>query len=186
MKKSAAQKWYRPRYRNRTAQVRPILKKYQLSSVLYVGASWRRQQFVGSLAKAAKYVDVLEAWPDNVKALHTNVNFRNVIQGDVRDIDKLIRQSYDLVFWWHGPEHVTEEEASSVIDSLREIAKVVILGCPWGILRQDAAYDNPYEQHQSALYPSFFEERGFLVSTMGQQDKGGSNITAWLETDWRD
>jgi len=40
-------------------------------------------------------------------------------------------------------------------------------------------YDNPFEKHVSAIYPTDFEGSDFNVSTIGSPDFPGSNILAW-------
>ena len=41
--------------------------------------------------------------------------YENVIQGDVREIDKIISKFYDVIVWWHGPEHIEKEKLESTL-----------------------------------------------------------------------
>ena len=78
--------------------------------------------------KSAGYdITILEVWPKNVVDLKA-AGF-NVIQGDVREY--MPEHPYDVVFWWHGPEHVHKQELMPTIDKILSYTnQALITGCP--------------------------------------------------------
>ena len=70
---------------------------------------------------------------------------RNKVQGDVRNITNVdgLDDQYDIVLWWHGPEHVKKEEFADILAQLKSKARLaVVVGCPHGQYRQGASYGN--------------------------------------------
>lgn len=165
-------------------------------TMLYIGANPRRFELMDLFwAEAPQMkVDLMEAWKDNVKGLE-NLNakygiFRNIYHADVRDISRfftiiyadLIVDIYDVVMFWHGPEHLTKTENLPVLDGLEVIAKkYVILGCPWGNFPQKDVGGNPFEEHKSSLYTVDFTSLGYKASTIKKPNKRGGHILAWKE-----
>ena len=151
-------------------------------SVLYVGARASRTEFAAELAAAGAVIDVLEVWEQNVNDLRAAAPpwLRHVFHHDVRNVDLLPLPHYDVVFWWHGPEHVTRLEAQRTAMKLRRIADLVVLGCPWGDYPQGALGGNPHEEHVWAPEPEEFEALGFDVEVLPPKGRGG-NILSW----WR-
>lgn len=147
-------------------------------SLLYIGASGRRQKTLGLFINRGYDYTILEIWHPNVEWLRKR--FKNVIEGDVRDIDDFNLGVFDIVCWWHGPEHVKENEVVPIFDKLKNMTKeILIAACPWGIYEQDAVDGNLHEIHFSYLYPEFFEKLGWKTSTFGKRDVKGSNLLAW-------
>ncbi len=175
------------RFKNRTESVATIPDIFENSTMLYIGANKLRTQLTDLFENRCSNmtIDVLEIWHENVKYLRGLKKFNGVMQGDVREIDKLFKpNSYDIVMWWHGPEHIEIQELAKTLDKLKRVAKkLVILGCPWGIYVQGEEYGNPYEKHISHLTLDFFKNHGFLTSVVGTRDIPGSNITAWWKKD---
>jgi hypothetical protein len=157
--------------------------KYQ--SVLYIGANQKRQHFVDRFEKSNyNEIVILEVFKENFEFLKTKFNqttsgIFDVIHGDVRDIDKILKKTFDVVFFWHGIEHLNESEIESILKKLERISKVVVLGLPYGKYEQGPEYGNPFEEHLSAIYPSFLENLGYKTDVLGKPDKKGSNIMAW-------
>ena len=126
-------------------------------------------------------MDVLEIWEPNIEALQKLNFFNKVIQGDVREIYKYVDQDYDVIFWWHGPEHIKKEELESTLNNIEDLATtMVVLGCPWGDYPQGALEKNPYEVHVSAYQPGDFRDLGYQVEWLPPEGRGG-NILAWKE-----
>lgn len=177
----------RPGLLRREAQVRAnVPEVFSYKTVLYIGARRSRMQLVDLFHEAGYAIDVIEIYPPNVEALKaTNADrrwFREILQGDVRESEKFALDPYDVVVWWHGPEHVSKHELPGVIKGLMALTKkVLILGCPFGQIEQGISYGNVHETHSAYLYPEDFTALGFLANTIGPRDKGGSNIMAW----WR-
>ena len=148
--------------------------------VLYVGANRHAAPtFVAELREAGCEVHLLEAFADNVAHYENDAagTFDSVTQGDVRDVAGWGR-TFDAILWWHGPEHLPTDEWPGVLANLETLAPLVCIGCPWGIWEQGATGGNPYEEHQSAIYPADLTGLGYEVVLIGQQDRAGF-MAAW-------
>jgi len=150
---------------------------FSYHTVLYIGARSERFDY-GEEFKAANYkITILEAFHDNVLYLNQLPWIANVLEGDIRTYN--FSSTYDVVFWWHGPEHIYDNELESTVHKIECIAtKLVVLGCPWGIFLQGSAYGNPFENHVAYLDYEIFERLGYTVECLGQKDAYGSNITS--------
>jgi len=159
-------------------------KKY--NNVLYVGANKKRQHFLDifEMAGYSKIV-ILEIFLENIKFLTTkfkNSKIHSIVHGDVRNVDKLNLNKFDVIFFWHGIDLLPENDITPTIKKLENIGnKLLVLGIPYGrYLKDDTIYDNNLnEDHVSPIYPSFLEDLGFEVRTLGLSDKIGSSIIAW-------
>lgn len=160
-----------------------VFEKDKYKSVLYVGANKRRQYFLDWFEKANyDKIVVLEAFKENVDCLKANSKgwtpALDIIHGDIRDAE-FTRDRFDVVMFWHGPEHLSQKEITPVLQRLESMANVVILGCPYGVYLQGAEYNNPYEEHLSHLYPHVLEKMGYTVDTIGEAGQNTANILAW-------
>jgi hypothetical protein len=148
--------------------------------VLYVGAKARKRMPTGlwHLRRCSEEIVCLEIWEPNVKALRKTDFFDEVWHGDIADRATLLSVAgrFDLIFWWHGPEHVSFPQAIDTCNRLH--AAVVVCACPWGKYEQGACFGNPYEVHASALLPEDFERLGYEVTVSGKRDVPKSNIFA--------
>ena len=127
-------------------------------------------------------VVILEAWKQNVEMIREMKKYE-VVEGDVRQADDYFQpESFDLVIWWHGPEHVPFEQLGVTFDKLKRIARrYIVVGCPWGHYSRRAFGGNPFEVHHCHLDTGFFEDMGFKTATVGRRNKHGSHITAWWD-----
>ena len=159
-------------------------------SVLYVGANMERMQFVPEFHAAGFAIDVVEIHKPNTDELIKfnermiaagDVWFRNIINTDVRNIWKLDELlSYDVVFWWHGPEHVPIFDFEKTMLMLEKFAmRLIVTGCPWGTYHQTAVRGNPHERHVSHLTVREFINIGYATNTIGRKNVRGSNLLAW-------
>ncbi|MDP2652064.1 MAG: hypothetical protein Q8O94_02920 [bacterium] len=150
---------------------------FNCKSVLYIGAKKKRSHYADNFVKAGAFVSVLEAHKPNIDGLVDEPWIHELIHGDVRlyETDK----KYDVVFWWHGPEHIESNLLSYVVAKLEAIAtKGVVLACPWGKYIQGASGGNEYEVHLSHYHHEIFESMGYEVECLGIMDVPGSNITS--------
>jgi len=190
MNKEEAVKQQRKKCSTRWPTISSILNfyGYKWKSCLYVGAHHKRFEQAERIKKVVSYMDLLEIWLPNVEYLKKNIEttpFRNIIQGDVRRVQKIVKQKYDLVMWWHGPEHIPQEEIPATVKHIKKVTnKVIILGCPWGVYEQGAAYGNPHEEHRCHLHPEFFQKMGLLTTTVSQPGHKLGHITAWMDVNW--
>lgn len=145
---------------------RPIFQNG--TSVLQVGArtggSWikvfRHFEDIGY-----NHFDVLEIFPKNVERLKWE-NLNKKMCGDVRNIDKIegSQTSYDVIIWWHGPEHVTKKDFEKTLPKLLAKSKIgVIVGMPNGKWEQGKIYGNKWEEHISTWKPKDLEKLGAEV-----------------------
>lgn len=150
-------------------------------TLLYVGASQRRQHLLPLFVKNGYHITILEAWHRNAVYVAKHVAGVNaVICGDVRNAERMLRDRFDVTMWWHGPEHIPAQDLPPTLAALEALAKkLVVLASPWGRYDQDAVDGNPYERHLSSIYPDTLEELGYKTSTLGSIDVRGSNLLAW-------
>lgn len=196
MSRERARKLIRKKYGSRGGSIIAVVQHIKFESALYIGASARvknpktgailkKLYYADKLAKRCGYVDLLEVWPDNIKGLKGTPPFRKFILGDARAIDECVNQRYDLIFWWHGPEHIHEHEIFPTVERMKRVCnRHIIFGCPWGIYEQGAVYGNPYEEHMSHLHPEFYQKLGFITSTVSQPNHKMGNITSWMDVRW--
>jgi len=153
-------------------------------TLLYIGARLPDGlRGIPEIQNAGYTVTILDVWPGNVQELREAG--WNVTQGDVRDAARVFkRKQFDVVFWWHGPEHVEKLELGKVVSGLKKIARrLLVAGCPWGLYEQGEEYGNPHERHVAHLEPEDLIVAGLPhTRTYGVRDTGyPSHITAW----WR-
>lgn len=124
---------------------------------------------------------ILEIFEPNVENFikHAPVEDHDRITlGNLRNIGNLFSRKYDVLFHWHGPEHVEKQEFLSDLPELINITeKLIILGCPNGHEDQDEAYGNPFEKHVSFWTEEDFHQLGF--ETVLVTDKKPGHITAY-------
>ncbi|MCF7861261.1 hypothetical protein K9M79_03360 [Candidatus Woesearchaeota archaeon] len=153
----------------------PEIFKYK--TVLYIGARTDRFDYSEFFKEEFYDITVLEAYEPNCEYLKNIPWIKKVICADVRTFSS--KKKYDIVFWWHGPEHIDIKDLKKTLDNLETMCtKMVVLGCPWGEYKQNDLYGNPYEKHLSAFKPSDFEKLGYKTICTGVPNEKGSNITA--------
>ena len=162
---------------NRTESLNRLVPDlYKYNSVLYIGARPDRFDYLDDFIRLQYQVTVIEPFYENYKWLRTVPGIEEVIRMEVQEL-VFWEDTYDVVFWWHGPEHVEEDELPSIMRELEKTAnKIVVMGCPWGKVPQGAIYHNPYEKHRWYVTPEHFD--GYDVECLGMVNKLGSNITA--------
>lgn len=159
------------------AHVDAILGKHERA--LYVGAKvWRGRLPTGLevLRRHSRRVECVEAWRPNVEDLRSTRWFDAVHHGDFHGTSAT--STYDLVFWWHGPEHLWFFDAIAALGSGSGKHDIVV-ACPWGTSPQGDVGGNPYEVHRSSLLPEDFDRLGYSVSVFGGRDARRSQILAW-------
>ncbi len=181
--------WKR-RAKARKRAVLKIPKILDYKTLLYIGANPHRIELLDLFYKAGYKIDVLEIFPANVKGLK-ELNkkekiFNKIYEGDVKEIEEIITdKTYDVVCWWHGPEHVEKHHIKSTLLQLEGLTDhIIFTGCPWGKYPQGAEYGNTHEEHKSCLYLLFFRKLGYKTRTTKIKiNKRGSNILAWKVMD---
>lgn len=159
--------------------IRPFLPELfdNPGTLLYIGARVDAHSWLEDLLSAGHKITILEIWPENIRGLEKT---QLVILGDVRSVDDLFGNAFDYIFYWHGPEHLAMPDIEPTLQKLESrCSRLIALACPWGDYPQGAHMGNPYEVHQSTLYPEFFQVLGYNVRVDGEADKAGSEIVAW-------
>ena len=160
----------------------PDLFSGKYKSVLYVGANHLRQHFLPDFVKYYQRITVIEVFERNVTYLKEHYGKPNVdiIRGDVRNVGDLVRERFDICFFWHGPEHLERNEIAGMLSTLEQLTNhIVILGMPYGHYMQGPEYENVHESHMWDIYPEDMEAFGYRTDTIGKPDDTLSNMMAW-------
>lgn len=170
--------------RNRVKRERQLLRCIptilDYKTLLYIGARKGLTQMLDLFINASYTIDILEIWPENVAGLKDLKGVRNIIEGDVRNVHKMNFTTYDIVMWWHGPEHVYWQELEKILNNLKKLSnKFVVIACPLGVVPQGGKHENLAERHVSSLYPEIFTGFGWETDTIGEVDVSGSNLLVW-------
>lgn len=153
-------------------------------TLLYIGARRGATQMLNLFVDASYTIDIIEIWPENVCGLKDMKGIRRITQGDVRDISKMNFALYDVVMWWHGPEHVHWRELEKTLNDLKELSKkITIVACPLGVCKQGGKRDNIHERHLISLYPEIFEGFGWKTNTLIEKTAQRSNLLAWSKNE---
>jgi len=155
---------------------------FSYKTVLYIGASPARQILTKEFKDHGAVIDLVEVWSPNLDSLiktHIGV-FDNFILGDVRKLNEVINRTYDVVCWWHGPEHVTKDEFESTLQGLTKYTNhLVVVACPYGNYPQGALEGNQFEIHHQALTPEDFHRIGWYAISFGKKHNPWSWVMAW-------
>jgi len=147
-------------------------------NLLYVGARESRIDYGTELREAGYQITILEIYPPNVVALKNTVKWAEIVEGDVRS-PPFGSDSFDVIFWWHGPEHIEIDELEGALVELEKMAThAVVLGCPWSTYCQGDLEGNPHECHVAHLEGPELKEMGYSICQTGTRGEPGSNIAA--------
>jgi hypothetical protein len=108
----------------------------------------------------------LEIFERNCQVGRSKYPNHSFINGDVRNIKELTNEKFDLIFWWHGPEHVYENELVKTITDIETKLNnngVIILGSPDGWQEQHNDDGNIHNDHYSGPDTAFYESIGYDV-----------------------
>lgn len=151
--------------------------------MLYVGGHLRygrNLQMSAYFRKAGYTIDVIEIFPDNVIQLSNVQWIKRLIEGDIRLFDPYM--TYDLVVFWHGPEHLEKDEVLALLDKMKTYANAIIFATPNGRYNQGPEYGNPAENHASTWYADDFTRLDMIASAIGNPDEENGNIVAyWMK-----
>lgn len=156
-----------------------LFKKWgrQPKSLLYVGwrydcKPWWHDTYCPMLG--IEKIGVLEVFPKNHSDLEQQVwsgryNVQPIL-GNVMNIGSHVKpKEWDIIFWDHGPEHVTRDQLDQVTPVLMETAGSLLLYCcPWGDWPQGAEDGNEHEIHRNAVSKEQLVNLGLTVSTFGK------------------
>ena len=164
-------------YTNRLKQlVACIPDVFDHKSVLYVGGGNRLQVF-DEFVKHNYIIDLVEVFFPNIIKLKDVKGIRTIYNKNIEFFDP--KEKYDIVFFWHGIEHIEKEDVSKLLRRMSKYAKLIVLGMPYGEYEQGELYNNPFEKHISAWYPADLQKFGFECDTIGKKNTKRSNLIAW-------
>ncbi len=155
---------------------------FDYKTVLYIGIEKYRCVFIKNLVEHGYIIDLLEIWKphaDHYREANKKLCiFRDIYNGDVRKIDEvIIGKKYDVVFWFHGPEHILKDQIPETFNKIKKYTKkLLVMACPHGESESPARDGNIYNEHYCALYPQDFIDLGF--NAISENDV---RIKAW----WR-
>jgi len=127
---------------------------------------------------------ILELFPANVENfLHhaPQEDHHRITQGDIRDVAVLFKRKFDVVFHWHGPEHLAREDYLSILPDLTAATDtLLLLGCPDGHEEQGMAYGNPFEEHISFWTVEEFHRLDFVTDIVSDRNPGHISAAKFL------
>lgn len=179
---------WRLRAKRRKKQItRNIRGLHKFKTLLYVGANKDRIEMLDLFHDWGYEIDVLEVWPPNVEELkkldQQHDIFREIICGDIMDCMLDVHYGpYDVVMFWHGPEHIKKKFLSELIFNMERLAKhFVIMAAPIGKYEQGEVNGNPHEIHEGYLYPEDFDDFRYEVDILKRRKNKprGSNMVIW-------
>lgn len=133
--------------------------------------------FVGEMFPTIQHFEHLEIEEKFVKRNSKKQNplICNVTLGDVRNIGEIYgNNSVDLLFWSQGPEHILREEWPATFKQLEDVAKVVVMQCPWG-----AGYDDNIYHVSKSIREGELEKFGYTCLYNGEEDTRDAGIIAY-------
>jgi len=123
-------------------------------------------------------LEIFQANVDNFLSTAPEKDHHRIHLGNLTEVDNLFSQPFDVLFHWHGPEHLDKKQYLNLLPKIEKMtAKLLILGCPNGHEDQGEAYGNPYEKHISFWTEDDFHQLGF--KTILVSDKKPGHITAY-------
>ena len=149
-------------------------------SLLYVGANQLRPPFHAQRLKQHGWeLHLLEIFPGNIAHHQSTGLFSSLTLGDVRTVG-IMQNQFDCVMWWHGCEHIPEEDLPNTLKRLEQLAPNIVLGCPDGYSPQATVYGNAAEQHQWSVEAGDLRALGYQV--VGYAPVGRKHLLAWKIT----
>lgn len=152
---------------------------FQPRTMLYVG--WRHDchpWWHRTLAPALgiEKVTLLEVFPPNVSDAEEKIwngYFKvptNVIQGNILEPTRYFNKGeFDVIYWDHGPEHVTKAQFDVITPILQNMRnKLLLYSCPWGDWPQGAEGKNEHERHLWSVDVKDMQDLGMSVYTVGK------------------
>lgn len=144
--------------------------------------------FISNGAKSCEYLEIFEPYI-RTKSIVGEKPYKITV-GDVRNIKSIFTEnSFDVIVWSHGPEHVTFEEFGTVFNDMCYIAKdLIFLAMPYGS-HWDKSCDRPkngneHERHkQKNILEDTFDSYGFNFNKkiLGEINTIEGQICLWKE-----
>lgn len=167
--------------------LRELFDKHGIQSVLNVGYRQYdniRTRWWIDICRANNIdwhiLEIFEPNVTNFKQHAPSADHHRITQGDIKEIDTILPQKFDVIIHWHGPEHLLKDEYIELLPTIESCAKkMVLLGSPNGIEEQGIAFNNPNEEHISFWSEEDYQKLGYKTEHV--YDKAPGHITAWKE-----
>jgi cyclopropane fatty-acyl-phospholipid synthase-like methyltransferase len=103
--------------------------------------------YARTLRKPGQEWTGVEVWEPYVERFMLNELYDQVIIADLRSLDYSQFEPVDLAICGDVLEHMTKDEALSVVDRLLDVSRFLMISIPIVHYPQDEMEGNPYEKH---------------------------------------
>jgi len=164
-------------------EIREAVKDMGIKSILNVGLgihggvdSIRWLRFLDEVFPGDLDFVTLELFDEYIEKKVNNPYIRDVVAGDVRLIDEVFDEdSFDLVFWSAGPEHIYKDEWADTFRRIDIVAKkLCIIHLPWG-----SGYDKDKTHLSKSTRCGEMELFGFECLYGGDEDTKQGSIKGY-------
>lgn len=107
------------------------------------GQDWAVDQ--GELAGA--HWTGIEVWTPYIKEFDLEAKYNTLVNEDIRTVDYSTLGLFDVAIAGDVLEHMSKEDAVSVVAKVLEVSKYLIINIPIIYYPQGESHDNPYEEH---------------------------------------
>lgn len=121
----------------------------EISRILDLGAgsgTYSRLIKSANILKDAEWIAV-EAWKPYIDKFNLNSHYSSVINQDIRKLNWEAMGNFDVTIAGDVLEHVTKEDAISIVKNILNISKNLIISIPVVHYPQEAVEGNPFEVH---------------------------------------
>jgi len=98
------------------------------------------------ILKHANWTGV-EAWKPYIDQYNLTTRYNNIVNADIRTIDYSKFEKFDLAFAGDVLEHMTKEEAVTLVENILAISSILIISIPIIHYPQEEYEGNPFEAH---------------------------------------
>jgi cyclopropane fatty-acyl-phospholipid synthase-like methyltransferase len=113
-------------------------------TILDVGAGAGKYGHLTRAIYLDSKIDAVEVWEPYIKKYKLKSLYDKVYQSDIREFNNL---NYDLIILGDVIEHMSKEDAVSLMERVASQAQMAIISIPVCHCPQGHVHDNPYEEH---------------------------------------
>jgi hypothetical protein len=129
-------------------------------------------------------ITVLEVFQPNILKIQTVMPNWRFIHLDISELPyrpDIDLSGYDIIWWYHGPEHLSKAIGKNVIAYLKHSSRFIISSMPHGMYDQSELYGNLHERHVSAWYPDDFKEVNGTVYTENETGDDKTSLDIFIK-----
>jgi len=176
-------KWKLAMFKSGWDVLKRVTGQISIKSVLNVGLgiyggvdSIRWLRFLDEVLPGDLDFVTLELFDRYIQKKVNDPYIRDVVAGDVRLIDEVFDEdSFDLVFWSAGPEHIYKDEWANTFRRIDIVAKkLCIIHLPWG-----TGYDHDPSHLAKSVREGEMEQFGFNCTYSGEEDSSQGSIRGY-------